>query len=660
MNRYLIPVVAFILITASSEKLMAECISGNCVEGTGTKIYPSGSKYIGEFKEGKEHGKGTLYFFNGSSYEGEFRNGKFHGTGKIRYSNGNEYRGQFLQGRITGKGEFLPPEVKEEVENVYALLPDETDIFVTFPSISEIYRHFSIRRNSIFGNPVKEVSKIEKETGFNPLSIWDLKSIGIDTTKETGFFITGLTMKKKKKPLMNLFFYIPLSDYRLFMERVKKVFEEKSPGVTFTEKEGYIVMEKEGQKEKIYLMNIKDYLLIGGNTDGDALPLIKKILSGEKTLSESGNYRSFTSKFRSSGKIYAYADIQKLIENNRDSVKKFYRSMYKYEDESLNKILDAYQDYKSAALTLDLENRDFNLGIYYEIKPRAKTLALLKGIHFNRSSILGIKKNPILLAILGFNPDKYYEYLISMMPGYVTTSLKKKFTEIKKKHKVDIEKEVIPSLGGNFNFGIYDGKTLNMFNYNVLFTMTVKKRRTLEKAIEEITKTIPKQMKSREKIAGVNTDIYNQGMIKLYTAFKGNQFILSANRSLFEEAVKANKTGGFIKKLKDKDLAISMRKDISMLYINIDEVVLAAKNFGAMSKLKSPEMEKQIRKFIYLLISSNINKNFISGNMRVKTRFDDPFFIGLKKVVDETKRIKAQSRKTRKKSRAIVPYEKTE
>ncbi len=660
MKRYIILITAFALLLAASGDLRAECISGNCKEGSGTKIYPSGSKYTGEFKDGKEHGKGTLYFFNGSSYEGEFRNGEFHGKGKIRYSNGSEYQGQFLEGKITGEGEFIPPKMMEEVRSIPDILPEKTDIFITVPSISDIYRHFSIRRDRIFGNPVKEISKIEKNLGINPLSIWDLKSIGIDTTRETGFFISGLKIEKKKKPVMNVFLYLPLSDNQLFMQRIKSAIEKNAPKVTFTEKDGYTVMGKEGQKDKIYMIKIKNYLLIGTNTNGDAVPTIKRILSGESNLQKSKQYRDFSSRFKSSGKIYCYADIEGILNNNRDAFKKLYKSLKVYDRNSIEKLMNAYQDYRNAALTLDLENSDFNLDIYYLLKPRAKTLSLFKGIIFNRTSILGIEKNPIFLAILGFNTEQYYKYFMSMMPEIFSKSLKKKFADIRKEYKLDVEKEIIPNLGGNFNLGMYDGKTLNMFNYNALLTLTVKNRRTFEKAIKKITKTVPKEMKMREKIAGVNTDVYSMGMVKIYSAFKGNQFILSPSKPVFEEALRAKKTGGFTKTMKDKKLVASMKKDISMLYINVDEAVLALRNFGPMSKLNSPDLQNQIKKFVYLLISSKIKKTFISGTVIVKTRFNDPFFIGLKKVVDEAKRLKAKRRKYRHKRRGVVPYQKSE
>ena len=45
----------------------------------GNSDFLPGSKpgYVGEHKDGKKHGKGNLTYADGSKYEGEWKNGKF-------------------------------------------------------------------------------------------------------------------------------------------------------------------------------------------------------------------------------------------------------------------------------------------------------------------------------------------------------------------------------------------------------------------------------------------------------------------------------------------------------------------------------------------------------------------------------------------------------
>jgi len=47
-----------------------------------------GKKYVGEFKDGKEHGKGTYTYPDGVKYEGEWKDGKEHGHGTLTTPDG--------------------------------------------------------------------------------------------------------------------------------------------------------------------------------------------------------------------------------------------------------------------------------------------------------------------------------------------------------------------------------------------------------------------------------------------------------------------------------------------------------------------------------------------------------------------------------------------
>ncbi len=93
-----------VLTSVFLPKLQADCTKGNCFDGYGTFIYPSGAKYIGEFKEGRVEGKGILYFSNGNEYIGNWKNNYRQGKGRFLFIEGHQYLGQFKKNKFEGEG----------------------------------------------------------------------------------------------------------------------------------------------------------------------------------------------------------------------------------------------------------------------------------------------------------------------------------------------------------------------------------------------------------------------------------------------------------------------------------------------------------------------------------------------------------------------------
>lgn len=74
-------------------------------EGVGTVIWPDGRRYDGEYKDGKMEGRGTFTWPDGSLYEGEYRAGRRHGFGTYTYRQGGGiYQGEWKCGNRDGYG----------------------------------------------------------------------------------------------------------------------------------------------------------------------------------------------------------------------------------------------------------------------------------------------------------------------------------------------------------------------------------------------------------------------------------------------------------------------------------------------------------------------------------------------------------------------------
>jgi len=61
--------------------------------------WENGTKYMGEWKDGKKHGQGTETYPDGRKYEGEFKDGKQNGQGTYIYHDGRKYEGEWKNGR---------------------------------------------------------------------------------------------------------------------------------------------------------------------------------------------------------------------------------------------------------------------------------------------------------------------------------------------------------------------------------------------------------------------------------------------------------------------------------------------------------------------------------------------------------------------------------
>ncbi|PIY08867.1 MAG: hypothetical protein COZ18_10060 [Flexibacter sp. CG_4_10_14_3_um_filter_32_15] len=73
--------------------------------GKGTSMQ-DGRKYVGEWKNALKDGRGILYLSNGDKYEGEWKEDEYHGQGTYYYTLGSKYVGNWKKGKKNGKGSY--------------------------------------------------------------------------------------------------------------------------------------------------------------------------------------------------------------------------------------------------------------------------------------------------------------------------------------------------------------------------------------------------------------------------------------------------------------------------------------------------------------------------------------------------------------------------
>lgn len=67
-------------------------------EGNGTLVWTNGAKYVGAWKDDCCNGYGVNYYTNGEIYEGNWLNDKRHGKGKITFAKDNSYNRKYYNG----------------------------------------------------------------------------------------------------------------------------------------------------------------------------------------------------------------------------------------------------------------------------------------------------------------------------------------------------------------------------------------------------------------------------------------------------------------------------------------------------------------------------------------------------------------------------------
>ncbi|MBR1765865.1 MAG: hypothetical protein IJ745_02345 [Bacteroidales bacterium] len=74
--------------------------------GTGSLIFPDGTRYDGPFVNGAPQGQGVKIWADGTRYEGSFVQGHLCGQGSIVWADGSHYEGAWLNDQYEGEGTY--------------------------------------------------------------------------------------------------------------------------------------------------------------------------------------------------------------------------------------------------------------------------------------------------------------------------------------------------------------------------------------------------------------------------------------------------------------------------------------------------------------------------------------------------------------------------
>lgn len=103
--------ILFLLLMPNLVMALPPCVNDDFIlnECKGTKNFPNGDKYEGEWKNNKIHGQGSYTYANGKKYSGEYKDGQANGQGIYLGANGARYSGEWKDDKMHGQGDYTYP-----------------------------------------------------------------------------------------------------------------------------------------------------------------------------------------------------------------------------------------------------------------------------------------------------------------------------------------------------------------------------------------------------------------------------------------------------------------------------------------------------------------------------------------------------------------------
>ena len=196
----------FSLLSCNTAFALPKCQGEDISKWTiceGVKTTSKGSKYTGEFKNGKYHGQGSITNVAGDKYVGGWKDGKFYGKGTLAYSNGDTKSGNWKDGKFNKQSALTPSNDDKKKEEK---IPE------------------NISKSMI----MNVINKITKGDGMKNIDLKDamkqLKSSGIDIDMDPEQLKKYLNSKEFTKILNSKDVQNKLNS-KEFLEKIKKEFE---------------------------------------------------------------------------------------------------------------------------------------------------------------------------------------------------------------------------------------------------------------------------------------------------------------------------------------------------------------------------------------------------------------------------------------------------
>lgn len=533
------------------------------------------------------------------------------------------------------KKERPGPASQKSTQAVLKLLPEQTEVLVKFGPFETLYTNLAVTDTSIAGQSVTDLESIKQMLGFNPLSLQEFKTAGFDSGKPWGVALADIMTKPgATAPDMNVLVFVPVHDSQKALATIQSAMQKNVAGVQISQEGKLTVIQQPGTPGRLYLTSKDDYLLAAINPAGDAKAFLETALAGVTSLDKTKVYADVAAKNDTNQEIFVYGNIAKMVEANAAILTQGAALRSLPGLIGMTPDVKFLKDYQGFGVSVDLESPNLSLNTVLTVTPEATMKKLWDGIALDKEAVLGQPDAPVLFFSMAVNVLEYYAMLRGTLPPEAAQRMTAQLEMIKQQTKIDVEKEVINNLGGNFNIGVYDGSNITMSNYNTLATLTVKDETVTSKVLEKAFALLPAKQRAlinKQQVGGVECYVANAGFTQVYLGLSKKNLIFASGKTLFEQALSGKASAGFLKNIADKDLAATLKGNSSVFYLNVDELRKIARNFEMFlpgvigGQANYQKIQTTAGQFEYFLSSSTFQDNAVVGNMTIKTRFTQPF-----------------------------------
>lgn len=519
--------------------------------------------------------------------------------------------------------------------SVATLLPAAAEVAVTGPGLSRLFDHFSVTATSVFGQPVPGPEWAER-LGFNPLVLKEWAERGMDTGRPLGLGGSDPRSGPDGGWHGAVLLCLPTTDGKKARATAEALVNRSLPDAVVSVEGEFFRFAEASKGLQGAIAGRDGYLLAALGRAGVVMPLIRAAMAGETPLASVAGFQRLQKRMPDQDlRIFIdFEPFRRRMETGGGAMAAPFLT-----GESARQLRRSATDYRWGGAGLDLAPSDLTIHGVLALRPDSPTRRMMVAEPpGGRAPLLAAPSRPLFLSIGAIDPPAYLETLRAEMTAEQRKAFDARLAAMGETWGIDVERELVGNLTGGFGVGVYDGLSLNMANYNTLFSAGVRDsgmaRRTLAAVVGRLAErggvTVTETRVGETDAVAISV----MGFLQLFAGVNGDRLLVSVGRRMFQEAV----AGGEPAPPADPAAAQSLKGDPGVFFLDVGELLKAARNFsflltqlnrGRPVDFAALAPLEQLR---YVMSAARPEGELVTGEFRVGTRFSQPFFKGLREV----------------------------